>query len=321
MSAQMDSQSVHEERHVIPKAPEFALDITLPEGRISGHVIAADGKPAGNARVSVVHEGAGKPGTTWGGQYHELRTNQDGDYDATGIPAGTYSVMAGGTEMGGMMGDASASGGRAIKTGIQVGEKDWRRGVDFRLEAPGVVTVSVVDDGGRPVAGAVIFARDENDRPVDVFSFVTTDAAGLAKYGGLAKGSYTFRARIHGATGGASSADSSRVRVEEGGKAEVKLSLEKSSMVVVKVVDGEKKPIVSSVEVLDEHGRDVSRQLGLSEIMERFQNGGFDPVEQSFGPFPPGKYKIKVTSETGKTTTKTVTLSGQAERKVTIELE
>ncbi|MCY2960568.1 MAG: carboxypeptidase-like regulatory domain-containing protein [Planctomycetota bacterium] len=317
MSAQMDSQSVHEERRVIPKVPEYAVDITLPEGRISGRVTGTDGKPAGNARVSVVREGVGKPGTMWGGQYHELRTNVDGEYDATGIPAGTYTVKAGGSELGGMLGDASAIGGREIKPGIQVGERDWRQGVDFRLKAPASVEVTVVDDAGRPVSGAVIFARDENGRATESFSFVTTDAAGLAKYGGLSPGRYTFRAR----TNGASTEDSAPVRVEEGGKGAVKLALEKSSMLLVKVVDGEKLPLVASVEVLDEHGRDVSSQLGLSEMVERFQGGGFDPNEQKFGPFPPGKYKVRVTSESGNTTTKTVTLSGQAERKVTIELD
>lgn len=313
----MNAQSVHEEHRVIPKATEYTVDITLPEGRISGRVTGTDGKPAANTRVSVVREGAGKPGTMWGGQFNELRTNADGEYDATGIAAGTYTVKAGGSELGGMLGDGSATGSREIRAGIEVGERDWRQGVDFRLKSPATVRVTVVDDAGRPVTGAVIFARDESGHAVDVFSFVTTDSAGLAKYGGLSAGRYTFRAR----TKDASTADSGAVRLEEGGQAEVKLALEKSSMVVVKVVDGEKKPLVTSVEVLDEHGRDVSSQLGLSEVMERFQGSGFDPLEQRFGPFPPGKYKVRVTSESGKTTTKTVNLNGQAERRVTIELD
>jgi len=316
LSVQMDSQSMHEERRVIPKEPECTVDLTLPEGRISGRVLDADGKPSGNTRISVVREGDKKPGTMWGGQFNELRTNDAGEYDATGIQAGTYAVMAGGMEMGGMLGESSAAGGREIKSGIAVGEKDWRQGVDFRLRPPAMVEISVIDDAGRPVSGAVIFARDENGRALDAFSFVTTDASGLTKYGGLSAGSYTFRAR----TTGASTADSGPVRVEEGGKSAVKLALEKSSMLLVKVVDGEKLPLIAAVEVLDEHGRDVSSQLGLSEVMERFQGGGFDPKEQKFGPFPPGKYKVRVTSESGKTTTKTVSLNGQAERRVTIEV-
>lgn len=317
MSAQMDSQMIHEERRVIPKAAESSVDIVLPEGRISGRVIAPDGNPAPRARVSVVAEGTGRVGTMWGGQFHELHTNQDGEYDATGIPPGTYSVAAGGTEMGGMLGDASATGGRQIQPGIVVGEKDWRRNVDFRLKAPGVVSVTVVDESGRPVTDAVIFARDENGRPVDLFSFTTTDGTGTAKYGGLSSGRYTFRARSKGTA----SAETSPVRVEEGGKAETRITLEKGTTVLVKVVDGEKNPLVASIEVLDENGRDVARQISLAEIMERFQSGGFDSTERRFGPFPAGKYKVRVTTESGKTDTKTVTLNGQAERKVTIELD
>lgn len=317
MNAQMNEQSVHEERRVVPKSAEFVLDVVLPEGRISGRVIGVDGKPAAGARVSVVREGNGKPGTIWGGQFHELRANADGDYDATGLPTGTYTVMAGGSELGGMLGDTSALGGREMQGGVEIGERDWRRGVDFRLKAAATVEVSVVDESDRPVSSAVVFARDEAGRAVDVFSFVTTDGAGHAKYGGLSPGRYTFRARNNSI----SSHDSAAIRVEEGGKSAVKLVLEKGTLILVKIVDGEKAPVIASVQVLDENGRDLASQLGLQEIMERFQGGGFDPGEQKFGPFPAGKYRVSVTAESGKKATKPVTLSGQPERKITIEID
>jgi len=318
MSPQMDAQSVHEIRVEVPEATEHVLDIALPEGRISGRVEGPDGKPLARARVSVVREGAARPGTTWGGGYHELRTDGEGLYDATGIEPGTYSVMAGGSELGGMLGDgSSATGGREVKSGVQVGTGDWRRGVDFKLKTPGVVEISVVDEAGQGVSGAVVFARTESGHGVDAFSFISTDGAGLAKYGGLAPGRYSFRAR----TTTIASGETPPVRLEEGGKASVKIVVEKGTMVLVKVVDGEKKPLLASIEILDENGHDVGSQLGLSEIMERFQGGGLDPTEQKFGPFHAGKYKVRVTTETGKTTTKPVTLSGQPERKITIELD
>ncbi len=318
MSPQMDAQSVHEIRVDVPEATEHVIDIALPEGRISGRVEGPDGKPLARARVSVVREGAARPGTTWGGGYHELRTDGEGLYDATGIEPGTYNVMAGGSELGGMLGDgSSATGGREVKSGVQVGTGDWRRGVDFRLKTPGVVEITVVDEAGAAVSGAVVFARTESGHGVDSFSFISTDGAGLAKYGGLAPGRYSFRAR----TTTIASGETPPVRLEEGGKASVKIVLEKGTMVLVKVVDGEKKPLLASVEVLDENGHDVGSQLGLSEIMERFQGGGLDPSEQKFGPFRAGKYKVRVTTESGKTTTKPVTLSGQPERKITIELD
>jgi hypothetical protein len=253
----------------------------------------------------------------WGGEYNELRTNEAGEYDATGIAAGSYTVLAGGSELAGMATGGSATGGREIQPGVQVGEKDWRRGIDFRLKAPATVQVQVVDESGRPVSGAVIFARDENGRALDLFSFVTTDAAGLAKYGGLAPGRYSFRAR----TSTVSSSDSALVRVDEGGQSAVKLNVEKGTIVIVKVVDGDKNPLVASIEVLNETGHNLADQMSLEEVMERFQGGGFDATERKFGPFAAGKYKVRVTSESGKTETKTVNLSGQAERRVTLTLD
>ncbi len=317
MDATMTGQSTFEERHVIPKKAEFKLDITLPEGRISGRVIGKDGEPAAGARVSVVREGAGIAGTMWGGQFHELHTNEAGGYDATGLPAGTYSVMAGGAELGGMLGDGSTTGGREIKPGIEVGEKDWRRGVDFRLKEAAIVEITVVDGSGHAVTGASIFARDEGGRSLDTFSFVTTDAAGKAKYTGLAAGRYTFRAR----TDSMSSNESAPIRVTTGEKASANLVVQKGTYVIVKVVDGEKNPIVAAVEVLDENGHDVAKQMGFTEIMERIQGGAFDATERKFGPYAAGKYKVRVTSESGKVDTKTVSLSGQPERRVTLELD
>ncbi|MBL8863285.1 MAG: carboxypeptidase regulatory-like domain-containing protein [Planctomycetes bacterium] len=316
--AQMTSQSVHEERRVVPETETFVLDVLLPEGRISGRVLGPEGNPAANVRVSVTREGVGRPGTTWGGQFHELRTGSDGTYDATGLPSGTYTVLAGGSELGGMLGDASnVVGGRAARGGIELGEREWRSGVDFRLKPPGSVEVLAVDDAGRPVPGAVVFARDEAGRPVDAFSFVTTDSTGRAKYAGLAAGRYTFRARTEALT----SVESPAVRVEEGAQTELRLSLEKGTLVLVKVIDAAKAPLPASIEVLDEGGRNLAGQLGLSEIMARFQGGGFDPLEQRFGPFPPGKYRVRATLESGQTAMKPVTLSGQAERKLTLSFD
>jgi hypothetical protein len=318
VDAQMTSQSVHEERRVVPQATEHELDLVLPEGRISGRVLLPDGKPGTGVRVSVVREGVGRPGTTWGGQFHELRTGEEGQYDATGLPAGTYTVLAGGGELGGMLaGAASISGGREMRGGIELGERDWRQGVDFRLKTPGSVEILLVDAGGSPVSGAVVFARDEVGRPVESFSFVSSDAAGRATYQGLAPGRYTFRARNDALTSGESPA----VRVEEGVKAELKLSLEKGTLLIVKVVDAEKAPLPASIEVLDEGGRNLAAQIGMSEIMARFQGGGFDPGEQKFGPFPAGKYRVRATLEGGQVVSKPVTLSGQAERKITLDLD
>jgi hypothetical protein len=317
-SPQMDAQSVNELRYAIPKVAEHVIDIALPEGRITGRVEGPDGKPLVGARVSIALEGSGRPGTVWGGQYHELRTNAAGEYDALGLDPGTYTVMAGGSALGGLLGDgSSAQGGREAKGGLRLDRGAWLRGVDFHLKLPGTAEVTVVDDRGDPVSGATVFARDEQGHAVDTFSFVTTNGSGVGRYAGLAPGRYSFRARA----GDASSAESALVRVEEGAAAGVRLALEKGSRLLVRVADREGKPLVAALEVLDAEGREVGRQMGLSEIMERFQGGGFSFEEQKLGPFPPGKYRVRATLADGRSETKPVTLSGQAERKVTISFD
>jgi hypothetical protein len=58
--------------------------------------------------------------------------------------------------------------------------------------------------------------------------------------------------------------------------------------------------------------------LGLAEIMKMFSEGNFNPNQQRVGPLPPGKYTVRATIADGKSLTKPVTLSGQAERTLSI---
>ncbi len=318
MSPQMDAQSVYEVRVDVPKVAHHEVDVALPEGRISGFVRGPDGKPAASTRVSIAREDAGRPGTFWGGQFHELRTDAEGNYDAQGLEAGTYTVSAGGSELVGMLGGgASPANGRTSRGGVRLEKGEWLRDLDLRLTAPGSIEVTIVDDAGKPVTGAVVFARDGDGRKVDQFSFVTSDGTGTANYLGLGPGSYTFRAR----TGTLSSSESAPVRLEEGGKAAVRIVLEKGSMLHVKVLGAEKEPLVASIQVYDPDGHEIAGQIGLSEIMERFQSGGFDFEEQKFGPFAPGKYRVVATLQDGRSESKPVTLSRTGERKITISFD
>jgi hypothetical protein len=70
--------------------------------------------------------------------------------------------------------------------------------------------------------------------------------------------------------------------------------------------------------VQDQDGREVGGMLGLSEIMKMFSSGSFDMTQQHIGPLPPGKYTVRATIADGKSLTKPVTLSGQAERSLSI---
>ena len=301
----------------IPKAEEHELDFALPTARISGVVEGPDRSPVAGARVSLHPTTAIEAGTIWGGQYTELATGPDGKYDIEALRPGTYTLLVGGTGMGAMFGGDDASHGREVRPGLKVSDGEWLRDVDFRLKKPGSCEVTVVDEAGKPVADAAIFVRSAEGALLDRFSFVATDSYGKRVYGGLAPGRYTFSSRKDGAT----SAESSGIKVEEAARASVQLVLQQGTMLLISVVGDDDKPLKASLSVQDDQGREVGGMFALSDIMKMFSEGdGMSTKEQRIGPVPPGKYKVKATLSDGRTSTKMVTLSGQPERKLTIRL-
>jgi hypothetical protein len=158
-----------------------------------------------------------------------------------------------------------------------------------------------------------VFVRTESGELIDRFSMVTTDSNGAAEYAGLSPGRYTATARKAALV----APESTRFSVEEHVKTPVKIALAGGTTIVVSLVGEPEKPLKPSVSVTDDDGRELSAMLGLSELMKLFSEGGLSTTERRFGPFPPGRYTIKGTAN-GKTVTKTVQLSGQAERKLTL---
>jgi hypothetical protein len=297
----------------IPKDKDYKLDFVMPTGRISGRVLGPDGDPSAGTRVSLHPEDAITVGTMWGGQYTEMATDGEGRFDIQALRPGKYTLMVGGMMMGGLFGDDGGPG-RQVRGDLRISEGEWLKGVDFRLKKSGAIDVEVVDDAGAPVGEAALFARNKDGKLLDRFSMITTDSNGKCKYGGLEPCTYFVSAR----KGSIASADSSPVRVEEGQRAKVKLALQSGTILTVEVFDGEDKLVKASVSVQDEDGRDVGGMIALSEIMKMFSEGGFSSTAQRFGPLPPGKYRVRATLADGKSLTKPVSLSGQAERKLSI---
>lgn len=308
----MQQQSVVEFACDIPLEKEFKLDFAMPTSRISGRVRDTHGDPAKGARISLHPETAIEGGTMWGGQYNELATDPDGRFDIQALRPGKYTLLVGGMSMGGMFGDDSVLG-REVRGGLSLSEGEWMRDVDFRLKLPGSLEITVVDSAGAPQSEAAVFVRTEGGELVDRFSMVSSDAKGLALYGGLKPGRYTVTAR----KGALVAAESPRFAVEEGGKTPVKVVLTGGTMLIVTLVGEPEKPLKPSVSVTDDDGRELSSMLGLAELMKLFSEGGLSTTERRFGPFPPGRYKIQGTAN-GKTVTKTIQLTGQAERKLTL---
>ncbi|HEV8113300.1 MAG TPA: carboxypeptidase-like regulatory domain-containing protein [Planctomycetota bacterium] len=312
----MGQQSTVEFPEEIPEGKEYRLDLAMPTARISGLVLGADGAASAGTRVSLHPESPVAAGTMWGGQYHEGVTDADGRFDVKMLRAGTYTLSVGGMTFGGMLG-GDAGPGREIRGGLRLSDGEWMRDVDFRLKKAGTLEVSVVDAGGAPVQDASVFARDGSGRLVDGLSMITTDANGKAHYKGLGPGTYTILARKDLLT----SVESAHAKIEEGGQAEASVALQPGTVLLVTCLGAESKPVRASLSVQDEAGHEVGAMISLSEAMKMFNENGFSTTERRIGPLPQGKYTVRAVDADGKTVTKPVTLTGQAERKITIHLD
>ena len=74
------------------------------------------------------------------------------------------------------------------------------------------------------------------------------------------------------------------------------------------------------VSVVDPNGHEVNGMIAYQEIMDA-RGSLYTTTEQRVGPLPPGRYVVTAYADDGRTTTKPVTLTGQAERKLKIRLK
>lgn len=299
----------------VPEGEKATLDFEIPTGRISGRVRAEDGAVIANARVSLHPETNSEPGSIWGGQYNETSTDDEGRFDVEALRPGTYEVLAGGMTMGGMFGD-DAHGGREVKSGVRLSAGEWVKDIEFRLKKPGTLDVVVVDESGAAVSKASIFVRTSRGELLDRMSLLSTDSDGKCAYGGIAPGRYTVSARDKTRASG----DSAEVEVRSGEHASARIVMSAGCFLMVEVVDAEKKALRASLSVKDEAGREYGGMFSLAEIMELFTEGGGSAGERKVGPLPAGKYRIVASTGVGNSTTKSVTVSGGGERKLTIRL-
>jgi protocatechuate 3,4-dioxygenase beta subunit len=289
---------------------EYELELDMPHGRISGLVRGPDGELLRSCRITLNVEGGVAYGSFMGGHYTETITDDDGKYDIPYLRPGNYTVSAGGTTLGGLLGEASA-GGRVVRSGIEVAEGAWVERVDFDLPESAELTGVVKGPDGKPAADASVFVRHEDGQLLERFSLVTTDATGRYTYKGLAPGRYSIVAK----RGNDVSEESDLVRVDEGGQAEAHVTLSAGTIVRVTVVDEEDLEIRARISVTGPNGLEVSGMLSLSEIMETFGQG-FSSKEQRIGPLSPGRYSVVATLDDGRRAKKTVKLSGKPERVV-----
>lgn len=300
----------------VPEAPQFELDLTVPTGTIRGRVLGPDLRPLVDIGVQLT-SARSSPSTLLfslaRGQAHVV-TDESGAYEIADLEPGTYAVAAGGAAF--QFGNqADAQYGRAMRTGIEVGADATVEGVDLVLPLPGKLGGTAKDTSGMPVAGATVFVRDASGEPLSRMSSVATDAAGRFVYPGVGPGVYSVSAR----TQTLASAESALVTVREGVKSDVELVMERGTIVVVTVTDGDE-PARASVTVRDDKGREMSQLASLVAI-ERLLTEGVARKERRIGPLPSGEYTVEASTADGRTAKKRVTLRGQEERTVVLRVE
>jgi hypothetical protein len=170
----------------------LTLAIPPAQGQISGTVTVADGgTPLEGFKVAVCNKSLGL--------YRlQVQTDNQGRYTFSGLPAGTYQVLANVHEY-----SWASPWANQASAEITVGDEPVA-GVDFRLSAGGNVTGTVVGPDGQPLADAqVSTAPVESEWPVWLpagLSWIstTTDEDGAYTLEHLAPGEYTLYLSVPG---------------------------------------------------------------------------------------------------------------------------
>jgi hypothetical protein len=309
-------QQTHSTFVRVPEVSDFEHDIALPVGGISGNVRDPSGDPAVGARVTLTTDGPVPNGAVFGQQFAEISTDEHGAYELVWLKSGTYSVAVGGSAFGGLFGDNPSAHGRQVKSDLHVSEGEWLRGIDFQLREPGSIRGLVKAADGKPVAQAAIFVRDGQGRLLERLSMTQTDASGHFVCAAIEPGDYSVIAR----TAAEVTSASVPAHVVEKAASEIELSLSAGTMLVVSLANEEGATVECDISVLDEAGRQVNGMMSLEEIMGAFSQGRFSTKEQRVGPLPAGKYRVTASTKDGKSVNKPVTLSGQAERRLSLKL-
>ncbi|MEM7516461.1 MAG: carboxypeptidase-like regulatory domain-containing protein, partial [Planctomycetota bacterium] len=181
----------------------------------------------------------------------------------------------------------------------------------------GAVEVLVLDESSNPVGDAALFARRADGTLVDSLSWALTGQDGRATYSGLEPGRYTISARSERL---ASPLNGTQVDVQAGETLRIEQRVADATRLVVTTADAEGKKTRASYIVENADGLQVQRMQSLDELRRAVAGGGFALLEASFGPLPPGRYRVTATGPDGRTVTKPVKLSGQEERRMTLRL-
>ncbi len=270
----------------VPAGPEFAFDVSIPVGRVSGRVTDRSGKALAEVPIEAEPERHG------GGAHGGARTRTDGEgrYELV-LPVGTHTLEAGGADRYGSS-DSSAAFVAERAQGLVVAENSTLRGVDFVLSAGGSIAGRVrIADGS-----AFLHARVWSSDAGGMRELGVTGSDGTFEFGGLTPGTHWIRAT----SGSLATTAPTRVEVEAGETTRLELELEPATRVSVRVRDAAGAPVGCELEALDREGRRLP-QHSLSE-----------PGAYLVGPLAPERYTLRARRE-GKTAERVVEVAAGGE--------
>jgi hypothetical protein len=291
----------------VPKGRAYRRDFQLPAGSIEVTVVAAGGGPAAHVPVAIARDGGVLAATNLFFA-PDQRTDGTGRHAFAMLGAGRYTVRAGGADESGR-----AEFGRALRSGIAVDEETVR--VTLELPSAAEVTGVVLDEGGRPFPGALVYVRDGKGQLVDLSPSCYSDAAGRFRYQGVAPGGVSVFAR----GGDRAAPESAQVTVAAGASTEVELRLSRATLLRVTPVDAEGTPLAASLSLRDGSGRELAGVLTTNDAELALQ-AGISTTEHVVGPLPPGRYRIEVACADGRRGSRSLELDGD-DRELALEVE
>lgn len=285
----------------IPDAPEFELDLELPEGRIEGRLVDARiGDPVAGARVSLRSsgiDGGGLVASLLSGESNHRTTNTsaDGSFQFQELSEDTYRL-----EVDRAARDVGAERvvyAPVLETVVDLGPREVIELGEIRLD-PGVTLQGrVVAGDGAPVPDARVVAHFEGSGRVSGLRTASADANGGFEIHGLGPGPWTVSATADGFA--ASVAE--EVAIDPDGRAPrtLEMTLERGSVVTAEVTDAGGVPMVGAACWLVREGERPTRGYeDAGAFFEGFFSGAATTDGEGrleLGRYSGGAYELRAT--------------------------
>jgi len=188
-------------------------DFELADGRVTGVVLGASGRPAAGCDLNLVRVDA--PRTP-----REMRADEEGRFSFEFVEPGEYFLRANGNR--GRFGLSNrARAGAQLREGLVVAEGGVLEGIEVELEAEALLEGTVIGVDGLPVSGATLIVETPAGNAIHAWGGGRSSNDGGFRVRGLPSGRLLVRARKNEAESPAR-----EVRLEAGSTSELELTLE-----------------------------------------------------------------------------------------------